>query len=374
MRGVSGADVAVYSPFAAPFYAESGGTTGGAELQSYHLARALAGAGLRVRHVIAPEERLHVPKDGVELVSLGPGYGAGRLARRRAIVSALQAADARVFVQRSAGFETGMVGAFARAKRRRFVFSSSSTADFACDLEIARQAGTSLDHWPSRLQYRLGLRCASTIVVQTNEQRELARTKLGIETDVIPSFAEVVELDPRAREAFLWVGAFIEIKDPLAYVELARRVPEARFWMLAIDRGELWRELVARVTDEAARLPNLELLTTRPREEVLSLYARSIALVNTSRVEGFPNTFLEAWACGTPALSLRVDPDGTIMNNGLGTVAGGSMERLAEAARTRWARRDAPQDEAVRAYVRRTHHPQVVGRQWVDLIRRLLDG
>ena len=54
------ADVAVYAPLAAALYVEGGGHTGGAEIQSFHLAHALAAQGLRVRHVVepAPGQRL----------------------------------------------------------------------------------------------------------------------------------------------------------------------------------------------------------------------------------------------------------------------------------------------------------------------------
>ena len=50
--GRHGADVVVWAPLASPLYSGEG-NVGGAEVQSFTLARSLALAGLRVRHVVA---------------------------------------------------------------------------------------------------------------------------------------------------------------------------------------------------------------------------------------------------------------------------------------------------------------------------------
>jgi glycosyltransferase involved in cell wall biosynthesis len=367
------ADVAVYAPLAGGLYERGGEPVGGAEQQSAYLARALVEHGFRVRHVVAAKAA--VPRgDGVEVLTLPAAYGAGGVARRRAILRALREANASLYVQRSAGFETLAVGLFARASRRRFVFSSSSVADFSRDPEVAVKAGASLDEWPTRVQYLAGLRFANAVVVQSVEQRLLAAAERGIDARVIRSFCPpVAPAERHEREAFLWIGGLIGSKDPLAYVELARRVPEATFWMVAGGRGDAWARLARDVRVRSASVPNLHLLPPVARDELLDLYGRAAAVVSTSAFEGFPNTFLEGWARGTPSLSLRVDPDSVIERNELGAACGGSLEALADAARRLWSTRHEIDPAPLRAYVARVHDPSVVGPQWAALVRELVE-
>lgn len=357
-------DVAIYAPLAGPLYhADAHASTGGAELQARLIAGALADRGLRVAHVLLEDKTLPPRCDGVDLVFHVPRTRGPRGTRRiPAIWEGLNRADASVYVQRSAGLATGVVGAFARAKRRRFVYSLSSLAD--------------LHRWPPNSVEAnakgLGLRLADRVVTQTSEQQVLAAQKLGPKVALIRSFCELraCQLQP---DAFLWIGGLIDYKQPLAYLELASRVPEAKFVMVATPRAG-WDSLSRDVAALARSLPNVTILPPRARDELLPLYAQAVAVVGTSTFEGFPNTFMEAWACGVPALSLAVDPDGVIARHGLGAVAGGSLERLSGLVRFYWARRHTllAEGTAGRRYIAREHAPPVIGDAWAELIARLI--
>jgi glycosyltransferase involved in cell wall biosynthesis len=210
------------------------------------------------------------------------------------------------------------------------------------------------------------------IVVQTEDQLRRGRSRVTRPLRVIRSFAEDAGDTGEARTAFLWIGRIVDYKDPLAYVELARQLPQADFLMVADASGNedppLFRELQVR----ADSLPNLRLLEPLPRDQLLEFYRRAVAVVNTSHVEGFPNTFMEGWARGAPALSLRLDPDRIIQRYGLGSFAAGSPERLAEAARDLWAlRTDRAMSDRTRRYIRAEHSPEVIGGRWIRLLNEL---
>jgi glycosyltransferase involved in cell wall biosynthesis len=371
-RPAASVDVVLFAPFAGPLYGAEG-QAGGAELQSYELARWLARSGLRVRHLVDGAAAMRSP-DGVDVVPLGPDVHKRGLARRRAILRALYEADGRVYIQRSAGIATALVGMFARATGRRSVFSASSDGDFTRDQAMVSQMGGSLEQWHVRMQYQLGLRFIDAVVAQTKHQAQLAQNSFRLDANVIRSFCVPARDGEGTREAFLWIGSLTDVKDPLSFLALVERLPDISFCMVTHTHPTRWQQLATEVRERAARLRNLELLPRLPREELLDLYTRASAFVNTSVFEGFPNTFLEAWARGTPVISLRIDPDDVITRHRLGAVAGGSLELAAKAIRLfaedRTAARTA--GDAGRRYVAATHTPEVVGPRWVALVRELL--
>ncbi len=167
----------------------------------------------------------------------------------------------------------------------------------------------------------------------------------------------------------------VDYKQPLRYVELARAAPEVLFRMVDVPTNETPPELREALEEAAAELPNLELLGSRPRERLLPLIGASCAIVSTSRYEGMPNVFLEAWARKVPVLTLDFDPDDLVEVNELGIAAKGEFGRFVEGARSLWNHPELRTrlGENGRAYVRSAHDFEVVSGLWEALVRRGLE-
>ena len=353
-------DVVFYLPAVRRLVAGADLPAGGAETQVVLLAGTLARRGARVALVVEPAcDDLPKSLDGVELI-VRPRSRAelplvGRVHETFAILLTLLRAPSRVIVTRVAGQQVGIIAIFAKILGRRHVHATANDFDF--DLVALGFRGR------DRLLYRLGLRLADQLVVQTENQRRLCLRRFGRAATVAPSIAVLAERCEE-RDAFLWAGRLVSYKRPLAFVALARALPEARFRMVGVPTSES-ADLQATVERAAAQTPNLEILPPQTRAALLDLIARSTAVVSTSEYEGFSNVLLEGWARGVPALSLHHDPDGVIDRFGLGEFASGSEARLEVAARRLWfSEEKADVERRCLEYVRRAHAPEIAATVW----------
>jgi glycosyltransferase involved in cell wall biosynthesis len=379
-RGRPRYDVVFYVPRIGPLLVSDASVqAGGAETQILLLARALARRGVKVCLSVFDLAANGLPQsiDGVA-VSARPPYLAherfGKLREVRSIRRAIANVESDVVVVRMESPEVGVAALFSKLAGRRFVYSSASLSDFVRDpslvpwVDLSRLSRTGRN-W--RL-FRLGVRLADEVVVQTDEQVRLYKAQSHRVPVLIRSIAEPAPQREDEPQAFLWIGRIVESKRAEVFVELARSLPNARFWMVAVpatDRAD-HTELMAALEGRAAGISNLELLPPRPRNELMVLVNRSVAIVSTSDFEGMPNTFLEGWARGVPAVAFAHDPDGVIERYRLGCFARGSLERLVALASSLWdeRRNQGELAERCREYVLDHHSPEAVSARWVELL------
>jgi glycosyltransferase involved in cell wall biosynthesis len=368
-------DVVVYAPWGSSLVGgrSFGGAAGGAETQGFLLATHLAERGLRVAVIVFGSGReLPATVAGIDILPQARRLRSHGLADR--IEFALEAlrsmigAKGDVLIHLSAGSTTAVAALAARIRGGHFVYRSANVFDFAFETVEPRALNVRLYEW--------GVRRASAIVVQSADQADLCRERFGREPVVVKSIATPAERRTQRPEAFLWVGRLQDWKRPDAYLELARAVPEAQFWMIAVPQKTDDVEMRRGVEETVRGLPNVRLLEPRPRAELGELIARAVAVVTTGDREGMPNVFLEGWSRGVPALTLSFDPDGIIARNRLGWSADGDPRRFADETRRAWRERDDQGELAERciAYVRAEHDKDASIQVWLDTIERIRRG
>lgn len=283
-------------------------TAGGAEVQMGFLARAFAKAGYRVTMICMD----YGQKDGIEIEGVRvlkmhkPEGGIPVLRfvhpRFTSLWRAMRRADAGIYYQRAAGVHTGYVAAFCRWYGRSFVFAAAHDTDLdpACPLFHYRR---------DKAIYRWGLSHADAVVVQNPVQKELCESKHGRDALLVRS---CYAPPPGARNDpggyVLWVSTMRRWKRPELFIELARRLPQYRFRMVGGGDGDAY---YSALRNQATTVPNLEFVGFVPHADIEREFDGARVFVNTSEHEGFPNTFLQAWARGVPCASF-VDAGSTV--------------------------------------------------------------
>lgn len=355
---------------------------GGAETQQLLLANHMKAKGIEVSFIVGDFGQDEVERvDGITLVRSFTPFKGNRKLRfipdMIRIRRAMKIAGADIYNQRSTAFFTGQIARFASDLGKAFTFSLG--IDYNCYPD-----GQGAIPWPISSLYRYGIRKADAVISQTEKQRRLMLENFGRETALIRNGIEIPAGEgPRAEEdpprfavgahdpGFLWVGRFQGTKRPEMALDLARALPGERFTIIGGYAGD--ERLAASIAEAAKRVPNVEHISFVPPREMEAYYRGAYALLNTSTLEGFPNTYLHAWAHGVPVITIEIDPDGILEKNGIGIVAG-TFEGLVEAVRHIRSDRTIRSGMSARAirYVRANHDIRDRGDDYIRLFESVL--
>jgi len=337
--------------------------TGGAEVQQVLIASWLVQEGYAVSLVTLDHGQPdRTDREGIRMFkaySKEAGIRGLRFIHPRwsGLWRAMARADADVYYQRGAEYETGQVGLWCRLHGRRFIFAAANDSDCSSPLYA-------LTSWRERWLYRLGLRLAHAVTAQTRTQQRLLRENMGVDAVVVRNCGQTSAADSSCQEPptkalgiirVLWVGRITEQKRLEWLLDLAERCPEITFDVVGAANAD--SDYASSLVERAAGIPNVRMHGRVPYSEVTRYYQGCRILCCTSVYEGFPNTFLEAWSQGVPVVS-TFDPDGVIAANGLGWVphdVEGIVACLRELARAPGAWRKA--SHAAKQYYLANHTP-----------------
>ncbi len=301
---------------------------GGAEYQMQLLASELAKRG---RHEVSYLAR-HIEPSGpaakqanVQVAKPGRINRYGLFFDSVGLYRALRRLRPDVIYQRVGCSYTGVVALYARRFGCRAVWHVAHDGDVVPETPALRRDVAF--RFVEKKALEFGLRSVESIVVQTASQAELlfkhydrrASVQIG---NFHPLPTETIDKSSLPLTV-LWVANLKAIKQPEIFVRLAGdlgAIRDVRFLMLGKADSNSTRQS-AFLADVAAT-GNLHYLGSVSQAEVNQHFATAHLLVNTSVVEGFSNTFIQAWMRKVPVLSLSVDPDGVIAQHGLGLVGG----------------------------------------------------
>ena len=293
---------------------------GGESVQHVLLGRAFRDQGFDVSMLVkACDGPIDTTIDGMRVLQAfehRPAAESGSLTRSRfpGMWAAMRTVDADVYYQSPAGAFTGLAALFCRRHRRRFVFRVASDVNCIPGKQLIRK-------WRYRKFYEFGLKRADVVAVQSKKQQQLAAENYRVEAEIVNMVVE----SPRATSGterdidVLWINNHRDVKRPEWVLEIARSMPGYRFAMIG-GANPGWEADYERCRDDAQSIENLEFVGPVPYSEVNDYVDRARVFLNTSYVEGFPNSFLQAWIRGVPVVG-SFDPDGVITSRELGRKA-----------------------------------------------------
>jgi glycosyltransferase involved in cell wall biosynthesis len=231
------------------------------------------------------------------------------------------------------------------------------------------------NYWRDRRIYEYGLRRADAILAQTRYQQEVMSRNYGLSNMLASTLVD----QPRDLFTFerrtipvLWVSNIRQLKRPDLVLDLAAGNPDIHAHMIGgsvAHSGNLFDE----IRERASQLPNVMFHGQVPYHDVNGCFAGALVFMNTSEIEGFPNSCLPAWSRGTPVVAF-FDPDGLIAREGLG-VAVRDMEEMRRAIRELTRNREkwlAASERSV-AFMRREFNEDRILAPYLNTFHRLAD-
>lgn len=318
-----------------------GKTPGGAELQIALLAKALKQSGNDVV-VIDPNIKADIiTEDGIKIVSV-KGWDKGiRMLRTFThrlpqFYKLLKQQEADVYYCRIRDFRHIFSYWAAKKVKAKFVLALASDLDVLSFVMRCKHSYFTQLSGPwlyingllVEIVYPFLTRKSDMVFVQHEGQLNILKNK-NIDSLVVSNLIDVKSIPSTVeskRNEFVYVGAFDKRKGFQQFFEIVQKCPECTFRVIGLPRDKTGYTYYEKLKS----FKNVILMGWLSHSETISNISRSVALISTSPMEGFPNIFIESWSCGVPVVSLYVDPGSVIEKEKLGYFANGNIENLIE--------------------------------------------
>ena len=280
---------------------------------------------------------------------------------------ALRNAGANIYLTRSGRIPPAVVALYCFLNRKKFVYS------FASDMDVDLDTFGFLE----LILFRFALNRADLLLTHTQFQKKFLFRNFGKNSFIIKSACILKNEKPDKKGilSILWVSTLRkDWKNPELYLKLAKEFPDIPFIMVGGPDPED-PEFYNEIKDKAREIPNLDFFGFVPYSEIDKFFSEASVFVNTSNVEGLPNTFLQAWKNYTPVLSLNIDPDEVICHYNLGFHSknfGNMVNDLRNLIENDELRNTL--GENGRRYVEQEHDINVIAARYKKLLKNLIEG
>ena len=306
-----------------------GKNQGGGESQLVYAAKALTELGLRVLIVDYRIEKRILTEDGIEFIPLNINNHISlfdkitkKIFKLYRILSNI---NADYYFSSIRGYHHLVPLIVSKINNKKFYYWVAADIDLGTFFEQIKYEyknkqfiNNLINIFLTALVFPIIIDQADLVFVQHRNQAEkISNTNVHILNNVTDS----INISYNKSNYFIWVGS-IDFKKGFHILEgLSKDLNQVKVKII----GKVREKLCIPILNQLTHNSNIEYLGNLDKNgEVLSYIGKACALLNTSYMEGFPITFIEAWSLNTPVISLNVDPGNVIRDNNLGFCALGS--------------------------------------------------
>jgi len=302
---------------------------GGAEYQAKLLTEYLIQTNeFEIFHLSNAIDPDFSPK-GYKICRLGRTRFSGFIFDCRSLLKILNRIKPEIIYQQVGCAYTGVVAYYSNKNNCNLVWQVAS------DPDVEPWTGSlfkrfSIDYI-DKLVLEYGVTHAKKIAVQTETQANLLNTNYARKpAALIRNFHPIStdKIDKSGQLTVLWVANVKKLKQPQIFIRLARDLMELDVQFLMMGELQGKKNWHCPIIEQVNSTPNMKYMGRLPQKEVNRLFATSHLLVNTSKYEGFSNTFIQAWMRKVPVISYNVDPDKLLSEKKYGACAYGDYDLM----------------------------------------------
>jgi len=360
--------VCLISLGAYPLLAESDQLTqGGAEIQFVLLGKNLRARGFDVHFIVKDTKQKQCETIGNICIHKLPfNYMNGKkcflLSDWMKFFFCLLSIDADHYFIKTPRHLLFPLAIFTRVSKKKIIFVGQIDEDVLSD-KVRKKDGL-----VGYFFYRIGIWQTFFTISQNIKQMKGFICKFKKRNVLIKNYLSLkIESSTIIKKYILWVGNNHFKKHPEIFLRLVNDFPEFNFLMIMSTTAQNPTDhAIKKITE---KLPNLDYKGFVPFSSIAKYFAEAALFIGTSDMEGFPNTYIQAWQTKTPVISLHIDPDAVIQKFKLGRLSGSydqlchDLQVLMKDAQLRF-----DLGENCKKYVDAHHHELKVTQRFVDFI------
>jgi glycosyltransferase involved in cell wall biosynthesis len=342
---------------------------GGAEVQQVLIARELMKHGFPITFITYNDgQDSYEIFEGIEIIKTYKREDATKLSLVRKawmIWNAVLKARADIIFHEAGSPGIGSI--LSKIMGQKFVQYIASDADVSGNFKFMDQKFyTNFLIW-------IDIKLANVVIAQSAFQQSLIKRNFKKDSLIIKNAFSLRKFNMPKKTVppiVLWVATIGNVKQPDLFLKLAESIPDARFQMIGGAGND--SSLYCKIEKKTSNLNNLEFLGFIPFYRINEYFKNASLFVSTSKFEGFPNVFIQAWMNYVPVVSLNVDPDEIICTYKLGFHSR-SFDKLVNDTRQliEDCRLRQEMGKNSRKYAEREHDIEKVIEQFVEVLNQI---